>query len=139
MKTVKTVLLGSLMASAFALTAATASAEENTTAMEATYLNVAPQGTFHADDLTGNNVRSSVEDDEEIGTISDLVIDEDGQIVAVVVSVGGFMGMGDKDVAIEWDSLELTQDEDGDDYVIRVSATQEALEEAEEYDRDPTS
>jgi sporulation protein YlmC with PRC-barrel domain len=77
-----------------------------------------------------------VEEDEDIGTISDLVIDEDGQIQAVVMGIGGFLGMGEKDVAVEWDSLELTKDDDGDDYVIRVNASQDALEAAEEYERD---
>lgn len=135
MKMIKPVFLGTLMVPAFMFAAGTASAQESTTGMEATYLTNQPENTFHADSLTGNNVKSSVEDDEDIGTITDLVIDEDGQINAVIVGVGGFLGMGEKDVAIEWDSLELTKDEDGDDYVIRVNASQDALEEAEEYER----
>ncbi|AYF32502.1 PRC-barrel domain-containing protein [Vreelandella alkaliphila] len=109
--------------------------DDNQTGMEASYLTQTPQGTFHSDSLTGNQVKSSVEDDEDIGTINDLIIDEDGQINAVVVGVGGFLGMGEKDVAIEWDSLELTKDEDGEDYIISVNASQEALESAEEYER----
>ncbi|MBZ5488120.1 PRC-barrel domain-containing protein [Halomonas aquamarina] len=139
MKTIKSAVIGTLMVPAFMLAAGSASAQDTattTTAVEATYMTTAPQGTFYADSLTGNNVLSTVEDDENIGTINDLIIDEDGQIQAVVVGVGGFLGMGEKDVAIEWDSLELTRDDDGDDYVIRVNASQEALEEAEEFDRD---
>lgn len=135
MKMIKPALLGTLMVPAFIFAAATANAE-NTTTMNATYLTSTPSGAFHADSLTGNQVKSSVEDDEEIGTINDLVIGEDGQIHAVVISVGGFLGMGEKDIAVEWDSLELIKDEDGDDYVIRVNASQDALEAAEEYDRD---
>ncbi|TVP49041.1 MAG: PRC-barrel domain containing protein [Halomonas sp.] len=135
MKMIKSAVLGTLMVPAFVLAAGTASAQEETMTTEATYLTTTPEGAFHSESLTGNNVKSSVEDDEDIGTISDLVIDEDGQINAVVISVGGFLGMGDKDVAIEWDSLELTKDDDGDDYVIRVNASQDALEEAEEYER----
>lgn len=146
MKMIKPAFLGTLMVPAFmfAATAANATEQNNTdehtaevtTSMEATYLTSQPQGTFHADSLMGNDVKSSVEDDDDIGTISDLIIDEDGQIQAVVVGVGGFLGMGEKDVAIEWDSLELTKDEDNDDYVIRVNASQDSLEEAEEYERD---
>lgn len=141
MKMIKPAFLGTLMVPAFMFAATAinadehAAAAESTMPMEATYLTSQPEGTFHADALTGNQVKSSVEDDEDIGTISDLIIDEDGQIQAVVVGVGGFLGMGEKDVAIEWDSLELTKDEDGDDYVIRVNASQDALEEAEEYER----
>ncbi|MCD1586200.1 PRC-barrel domain-containing protein [Halomonas sp. IOP_14] len=136
MKMIKPAILGTLMVPAFMFAAGSVNAEENTTTMEATYLTETPENTFHADALTGNQVKSSVEDDEDIGTITDLVIGEDGQINAVVVGVGGFLGMGEKNVAIEWDSLELTKDEDGDDYVITVNASEDALEATEEYNRD---
>ncbi|MGQ7260579.1 PRC-barrel domain-containing protein [Vreelandella sp. V005] len=135
MKMIKSAFIGTLMVPTVMFAAGTVNAEENTATMEATYLTETPEGTFHSDTLTGNQVKSSVEDDEDIGTITDLVIDEDGQINAVVVGVGGFLGMGEKKVAIEWDSLELTKDENGEDYVITVSASQEALESAEEYHR----
>ncbi|WP_404377088.1 PRC-barrel domain-containing protein [Vreelandella aquamarina] len=110
-------------------------ANEEGNVKEASYLSHAPQGTFHSDSLTGNQVRSSVENDEDIGTINDLIIDEDGKINAVVVGVGGFLGMGEKNVAIEWESLELVKEEDGEDYVISVNASEEALQEAQEYQR----
>lgn len=136
MKMIKPAILGTLMVPAVMFAAGTVNAEENTTTMEATYLTDTPEGTFHTGALTGNQVKSSVEDDEDIGTITDLVIGEDGQINAVVVGVGGFLGVGEKNVAIEWDSLELTKHENGEDYVITVNASQDALEAAEEYNRD---
>lgn len=135
MKMVKPAILGTLMVPVFMFAAGSVNAEENTDAMEATYLTETPAGTFHSDALTGNQVKSSVEDDEDIGTITDLIIGEDGQINAVVVGVGGFLGMGEKNVAIEWDSLELTKDEDGESYVISVNASEDALQAAEEYHR----
>ena len=135
MKMIKPAILGTLMVPAFMFAAGSVNAEESTTTMEATYLTETPENTFHADALTGNQVKSSVEDDEDIGTITDLVIGEDGQINAVVVGVGGFLGMGEKNVAIKWDSLELTKNEDDDDYVITVNASEDALEAAEEYNR----
>jgi hypothetical protein len=61
------------------------------------------------------------------------VIDEDGQILAVIVEVGGFLGMGQKNVAIPWDSVERTMNEKGDGYELHVSATKEALTDAPEY------
>ncbi|UYV19972.1 PRC-barrel domain-containing protein [Halomonas qaidamensis] len=133
----KTTFLSTLIIPTFIAVAGVAQAsDDNQTGMEASYLTHAPEGTFHADSLTGNQVKSSVENDEDIGTINDLIIDEDGQINAVVVGVGGFLGMGEKDIAIEWDSLELTKDEDNEDYIITVNASEEALQDAEEYDRD---
>ncbi|MGO2579296.1 MAG: PRC-barrel domain-containing protein [Halomonas sp.] len=136
MKMIKPAILGTLVAPAFILAAGMASAEETTETMEVTYLTTTPENTFHADALTGNQVQSTVEDDQDIGTITDLVINEDGQVTAVVVGVGGFLGMGEKSVAIEWDSLELTKEEDGEGYVISVNASEDALKDAEEYTRD---
>lgn len=135
MKMIKPAILGTLMVPVFMFASGTVNAEENTST-EATYLTETPEGSFHSDALVGNQVKSSVEDDEDIGTITDLIIDEQGQINAVVVGVSGFLGMGEKKVAIEWDSLELTKAEDGKDYVIIVSASEDALKEAENYSRD---
>lgn len=47
---------------------------------------------------------------ENIGDISDTLIDRDGRIVAVVVGVGGFLGIGEKDVAIPFNALEIVAD-----------------------------
>ena len=131
----KPTFLTTLILPALMATAGIAQANEGGNGMEASYLTHAPDNTFHSDSLTGNQVRSSVENDEDIGTINDLIIDEDGKINAVVVGVGGFLGMGEKNVAIEWDSLELTKGEDNEEHVISVNASEEALQEAQEYER----
>ncbi len=62
-----------------------------------------------------------------IGEVSDLVVTEDGRVEAVVVGVGGFLGIGEKRVALAWDSIKLTQ-QDGR-RVILVSAARGQLEE----------
>lgn len=51
-------------------------------------------------------------DGESIGTVDDLVLDTDGQVQAVVVGVGGFLGIGTKDVAIMNDRLEFVLSQD---------------------------
>ena len=61
-----------------------------------------------------------------IGEVSDLVVTEDGRVEAVVVGVGGFLGIGEKRVALAWDSIKLTQ-QDGR-RVFLVSATRGQLE-----------
>ena len=58
--------------------------------------------------------------------IPDLVVTEDGQVEAIVVGVGGFLGIGQKRVALAWDSIKLTEQDGG--RVILVSATREQLE-----------
>lgn len=98
----------------------------------AAYLTRKPANSFRVDQLIGSNLKSRT-DAGTIGSISDLVIDEDGQILAVIVEVGGFLGMGQKNVAIPWDSVERTMNEKGDGYELYVSATKEALTDAPEY------
>lgn len=46
-------------------------------------------------------------DGESIGSVDDLLLDSEGQVMAVVVGVGGFLGIGEKDVAIANDQLEF--------------------------------
>lgn len=131
MKTMKAFLLSAAVVPTMMLAAGNTLAD-NHTGVDATFLSSQPDNTLHASELTDLNVRSATEEDEEIGSVSNILLDEDGQIVALIVGVGGFLGMGEKDVAIEWDSVELIHEDD--DYVVRVNATRDALEEADEYE-----
>lgn len=83
--------------------------------------------------LMGQKVYSSTGDDaEEIGTISDLVFSKDGQITAVVIGVGGFLGIGEKSVAVDFKSLEFTLAADNTERWV-VPTTAEALTAAPEF------
>jgi len=117
--------------------AAEALRETPRTPQAANFMANTPDNAIRVDNVIGKDLymRSS---DEEVGTISDLILDEDGQIVAVVVSVGGFFGIGDRDVAISWDSVERTMNEDRDGYKFSVNATEDSLRNAPEYDKDST-
>lgn len=80
--------------------------------------------------LLGETVYSSVEDSaEEVGTVTDLVVTPGLGISAVVVSVGGFLGVGEKDVAVDFTELEWAERADGSRrWVLATTAT--ALSEA---------
>ncbi|HEX2255188.1 MAG TPA: PRC-barrel domain-containing protein, partial [Afifellaceae bacterium] len=92
-------------------------------------------GEVLADDLIGQTVYSGrTEDAESIGDISDLVLDQEGSVTAVVVGIGGFLGIGQRDVALNFEELEFTQDENGE-LMIVVSATREELEAAPEFEQ----
>jgi len=97
-----------------------------------TYLSSKPANSLRADELIGSDIKSRA-DGETIGSISDLVFDEKGQIVAVIVGVGGFLGLGEKDVAIAWDAVEHRMNEKGDGHEFTVSSTKDALKNAPEY------
>jgi hypothetical protein len=68
--------------------------------------------TILASDLLAARVHSTA--DETIGDINDLIIDLDGTVDGVIIGVGGFLGMGEKNVAVDLDSLSLKTSEDGD-------------------------
>ncbi|WP_262027028.1 PRC-barrel domain-containing protein [Microvirga sp. Mcv34] len=56
-------------------------------------------------DLRGTTVYGA--NDEKIGDINDVLIDRGGRTVAVIVGVGGFLGIGQKDVAVPYQALEV--------------------------------
>ncbi len=81
-----------------------------------------------AESLLGVDVSNG---QDTIGEVADLVVTQDGRVEAIVVGVGGFLGVGQKSVALAWDSIELTE-QDGE-RVILVAATREQLEGMPEF------
>src|SRR5215467_13237560 len=49
--------------------------------------------------------------ENKIGEITDVLVDKDGKISAFIVSVGGFLGMGEKHVAVPFDNVHETRGE----------------------------
>jgi sporulation protein YlmC with PRC-barrel domain len=70
--------------------------------------------------------------DESIGEINDVVFNKDGQIDAVVLDVGGFLGIGEKPVAVGFDQLNVRTD-DGGNLLVMINAPKEQLENAPTY------
>ncbi len=102
------------------------------------YLSSQPANSFRADQLIGSDLKSRSGTDT-IGTISDLLIDEDGQIVAIIVEVGDFLGLGEKEVAIAWDSVEHSVVQRNTGHNFTVNATKAALTNAPEFEHDEES
>jgi Bacterial protein of unknown function (DUF937)/PRC-barrel domain len=69
---------------------------------------------------------------EKIGSISDLIIAPDGTIAGALVGVGGFLGIGEKEVAVPFSSIEVVRN--GNDLRFVVDATKEALKTAPSYE-----
>jgi sporulation protein YlmC with PRC-barrel domain len=76
-------------------------------------------------DLEGSTVYGI--NDERIGDIGDIMVDDQGQIQEVVVEVGGFLGLGEKPVAIPFDQMSVLRSEAGEVRVF-IEATEEELE-----------
>lgn len=69
----------------------------------------------------------------KIGTLDGILFDQNDQIVGGVVSVGGFLGLGAKDVALSWDEFDVRPEENA----VYVDMTQAELEAAPAFkDRD---
>lgn len=67
----------------------------------------------------------------DIGEINDILMNRDGEISAILVGVGGFLGIGEKTVAVSMDQLRFVSDgEDADDYFLVINSSQEMLESA---------
>lgn len=86
--------------------------------------------TWAETDLVGKRVYGPK--DEDVGEISAVSLTEDGKVQGAVVDVGGFLGMGEKPVALTSGMLTLVREADGDTW-FRVNATQDQLETMDVY------
>lgn len=66
------------------------------------------KGKWRASKLMGLNVYN--EANEKLGDINELILDKDGKVNAVVIGVGGFLGMGEHDIAVTIDKLKFVEE-----------------------------
>jgi len=69
--------------------------------------------------------------DNKIGDVKDLLVNKHGNIGVAIIGVGGFLGAGEKNVAVPFNALRLT-DKNGKRYLV-MDTTKEALEKAPGY------
>ncbi|PWR22085.1 PRC-barrel domain-containing protein [Zavarzinia compransoris] len=79
---------------------------------------------IRANDLIGAEVTNAV--GEKVGEVTDLVIGENNTVSAAIISVGGFLGVGDKQVAISLAELTVTPIDRGE-VRVQIAATAEQL------------
>lgn len=139
-----------LTTTALALSLGTAAIAQSGTTMDWSATMEPQAGQFYGSDLIGMRIYraendydnwSSVEADAEqewddIGEVNDLIISKDGDVDAVILGIGGFLGAGERDVAIKMDAIRvLHEQDDPDSRFLVVNATKEQLETVPEYDR----
>lgn len=81
---------------------------------------------FKGTDVIGSN-------NEKIGDVSDLLIDQNGRIVAYIVGVGGFLGIGQKDVALAPASFQVQPATDRENLKLTLAMTRDELKNAPEF------
>jgi sporulation protein YlmC with PRC-barrel domain len=83
--------------------------------------------------ITGQHVYSSAAGDaEDFGAIKDLIVDKTGKVRAFIVGVGGFLGIGQKNVAIDYGQIQWVTGSDGSLRAI-TNTTKEALQAAADF------
>lgn len=72
---------------------------------------------------------------EDIGEVNDVILSPDGNVQAVLVDIGGFLGMGERQVAVQMPALRVMRDDatDADDFFLVMTANRGLLEEAPAY------
>lgn len=70
--------------------------------------------------------------DEPLGDVNDVVWTNDGGIEALIVGVGGFLGIGEKQVAVAYDAIDISTDENGAK-TLMLDATSDELAVAPEF------
>jgi sporulation protein YlmC with PRC-barrel domain len=74
--------------------------------------------------------------DNKIGEIMDVLVERDGKVTALIIGVGGFLGMGEKDVAVPFNAVRVTSKDNNKWYLV-MNSTKDALKSAKgfKYDR----
>jgi hypothetical protein len=90
---------------------------------------VAILGSKQAQGVLGKEVRSTA--DENMGRIVDVIVDRDGQVRAAVIDFGGFLGVGSRKIAVDWNAFRFPAE--GSGKPITVELTRENVKGAPEY------
>jgi ribosomal 30S subunit maturation factor RimM len=79
-----------------------------------------------ASELIGTKVRNSA--NENLGDINDVMVNNEGSPSVAIIGVGGFLGIGEKNVGVPFDSLKFTMNDQK--RVAQLDVTKQALESA---------
>lgn len=92
-------------------------------------------GSSQAQGVLGREVRSMA--DENMGRIVDVIVDHAGQARAAIIDFGGFLGVGSRRIAVDWNALRFRPDSVKRD-VITLELTRDQVKAAPEYkDKQP--
>ncbi|MBG0796695.1 PRC-barrel domain-containing protein [Methylocystis sp. L43] len=97
-----------------------------TTGAQPQFLTTLPQNALLVSNIHNQNVYDPQEN--KLGEVKDLVVDRGGKVSAAIISVGGFLGMGEKDVAVAFSDLQAT--ERNNKWWLTVNATKDELKNA---------
>jgi PRC-barrel domain len=116
--------------------AGSASANENDGALARTQVHPAAEPSVtvlpprQVQSVLGKEVRSSA--NENMGRMIDVIVDRSGRVRAAIIDFGGFLGVGSRKIAVEWNALHFDPDGSKRD-VITLELKRDQVKEAPEY------
>lgn len=110
---------------------APAPAPATTTAQAGGYLTEQSADQISAKTYMGQSVYNG--QNESIGSINDLILQKQGGVTAAVVGVGGFLGLGQKNVAVPFDKITMTQNAQDGSIKLTTTETADTLKSAPEF------
>jgi len=87
---------------------------------------------FLASKFSGTDVMGA--DDKKVGDVSDVLFDKDGKILAYVVSIGGFLGIGSKNVAMTPNAFQVVKGTNGESDKLKITMSQEQLKQMASFE-----
>jgi sporulation protein YlmC with PRC-barrel domain len=108
-----------------------AAAQSSSTSGKAAMVTSQKPDQWLASQFKGTDVMGS--DNQKIGDVTDILFDKTGKIEAYVVSVGGFLGMGAKEVALAPSSFDVIPGQNGNADVLRLSMNKDELKQAQNF------
>jgi sporulation protein YlmC with PRC-barrel domain len=82
---------------------------------------------LRASKLIGTRVINNA--NETVGNVNEVILAEDGRVAGLVIGVGGFLGIGEHEVAVTFNSVKISRDEKNN-LVLAMNATRESLKSA---------
>ena len=73
-------------------------------------------------------------DDSSVGKVDDVLINKSGKITALIIGVGGFLGAGEKDVAVPFEAVKMMQKDNS--WRLMMDTTKDELKAAQGYTYD---
>jgi sporulation protein YlmC with PRC-barrel domain len=122
----RSLLLNTCAVAGAAMLAATAPSWSADTKLSASTVTAKPSQ-IEVNKMIGRSVSNMA--GEKIGDIDSVLLDQSGAAIGVVIGVGGFLGMGERDVAVGWQDLQITDN----GRTVKLDATKDQLKMAPEY------